>query len=1146
MKIFLQFANMLSRFKLSYPKLIGTAIALLAAVTPAYSLTPETFATSSKLSSGNWAKIEVQESGMQFISNATLKNLGFSDPDKVNVYGFGGRMLDERLYDSMPDDLPLLPSVRTPGGIVFFGHGCFKWELSSSATNAYKHTNNPYSDHSYYFVSDIDPARPTVDDRDAVEISDGLTLRSFKERLVHEQDLLAPTNSGRTLLGEDFRTQKKRTFQFDLPGNMGDAIFTVSFGAYTTNGSSSLIFTANNEQLPTTASDVIAAVSGDKTLYILKTMVKSVEDPGEKLNLTIDYSTQGTLFTAALDYIEVEYERELKLRNDELYFYLNPPVSTKVEVGNCNESTVIWDVTDPINPVNVKYTLSGNVASFATPKGMREYVAFNPLKTTRQVAAAGKVSNQNLHGMEAPEMLIITPEAFRSAAQKLADLHASTDGLKVAIVTPEAIYNEFSSGVADITAFRKLLKMWYDRGMEQDGNYPRYCLLMGRPSYDNKMVTPTVKNAGYPRMPIWQSPATTTITKSSSYSTDDYIGMLADQPSSLNIGSLKIQVAVGRMPVKSLQEANTAVAKLEKYMKRPVYGSWRNNVMLIADDQDNGKHLAQAENVYEALRSGGNGADFLYEKLYLDSYTLSYGATGAIYPEAKQKLFDKLAEGVSYINYIGHANPRSWTHESLVTWSDLTSMTNTNLPFIYAATCEFMRWDSDDVSGGELLWLYPDTGVIGMICPSREVLIEQNGAQNARTAKYMYSRNEDGTPLRVGDVMINGKNDSDNHTNKLKYGLIGDPSLRVLSPGHSVSVLSIKGTDVDQIEDMPVIAARSSFDLTGMVTDFDGNLIEDFNGIVEIQLYDAEIVITTNGNGKEGKVDTYNDRKTRLYTGRARVTNGMWSLTVNMPSEIENNYSPALISLYAYDETGREANGSFEKFYVYGFDENAPDDFDGPSVKEFYLNSSDFADGAPVSPSPILYASFSDPSGINVSDSGLGHQMILTLDNGTYFNDVNLYFSPDADDHLSGSIAYPLQGIAPGEHTLKLTVWDNANNSTSKELTFYVSASWLPEITTLTTDVNPATTSVNFLVSTDGANGIMDCTIEVYDLNGKRVWSGNAPSLSASGTSVSLGWDLCYTNGGRVNRGIYLYRAIVTTPEGATIMKTNKLAVAKQ
>lgn len=1141
---FLRILNMISFFTSSFYKTGAAVVALLLSAFPSYALSPETFANTSKLATGNWAKIEVSESGMQFISNATIKNLGFTDPDKVNVYGFGGRVLPEMLYDSMPDDLPLIPSIKTPTGIVFFGHGCINWEKNNNRT-AYKHANNPYSDHAYYFISDVEPSRASAPDKIMDDVETNTTLTTFTERLVHEQDLMAPVNTGRTLLGEDFRTQKKRSFQFNLPDIMGDAFVSVTFSAKTTNGPSSLLFTANDNRLASTTSDNIPAVSTDNVLYNTAQTVKQVDNPGEKLNLTIEFSTSGVLFIAALDHIEVEYERSLRLRNDELYFYLNPYQPAKVSVENCNESTIIWDVTDPLNPQNIKYSLSGDVATFVTPAETREYVAFNSTKITRQTLPAGRISNQDIHGMEIPEMVIITPDAYKSAAQRLADLHAATDKLRVAVVTTDAVYNEFSSGTPDLTAYRKMLKMWYDRGIATDGSYTRYCLLFGRPSYDNKMATPAVKNSGYPRIPIWQSPANgTSASKASSYSTDDYVGMLEDQDKVLALGSAKIMAAVGRMPVKSIYEANAAVDKLEKYLKNPVYGSWRNNVMLIADDQDTGQHLDQAESVYKAMTSNGKGADFLYEKLYLDSYKLSYGATGATYPEAKQRMFDKLAEGVGYINYIGHANPRSWTHEGLLTWTDIMSMTNTNLPFIYAATCEFLRWDDDEVSGGEELWLNKTAGVIGMICPSREVYIGENGTLNERTSKYMYMRNPDGSALRVGDVMINGKNDYPGNLNKLRYGLMGDPSLSVLSPSYSVAITSFLGKDTNNITDLPVIPARSSFEVSGAITDSEGNVIEDFNGIAEIQLYDAENVIVTNGNGKEGKVMTYNDRKSRLYSGRVRVTNGLWALTINMPSEIENNYSPALLSMYAYDDAGREANGSFDKFYVYGYDDNAPDDFDGPAIKEFYLNSPGFADGGSVSPSPVLYASFSDESGINVSDSGIGHNMTLSLDNKSFFNDVNLFYTADEDDYLAGSIAYPLKDIEPGEHTLKLTVWDNANNSSSKELTFHVSAAWNPEITQLYTDVSPAVSNVNFIVSTDGAKGNMECKIEVFDLNGKRVWTGNSPNITSSSTSVRLGWNLCDENGARVARGIYVYRAIVTTPEGATIVKSNKLAVA--
>ena len=51
------------------------------------------YASSSALSQGKWARVQVKESGMQLISNSTLKSLGFTDPDKVNVYGFGGLSL---------------------------------------------------------------------------------------------------------------------------------------------------------------------------------------------------------------------------------------------------------------------------------------------------------------------------------------------------------------------------------------------------------------------------------------------------------------------------------------------------------------------------------------------------------------------------------------------------------------------------------------------------------------------------------------------------------------------------------------------------------------------------------------------------------------------------------------------------------------------------------------------------------------------------------------------------------------------------------------------------------------------------------------------------------------------------------------------
>lgn len=1140
--------NILKRYNffqyhlMSFPGIMARIIAAVSFIiiisAPCHALPADFYAASSRLSSGKWAKVEVTESGIQLISAATLRNLGFADPAKVNVFGYGGRMIPERLDTDLIDDLPLVPSISTPQGIIFFGHSNVAWTPTDGNASGYTHETNPYSGHSFYFISDCEPETVSPYGRDDSFQESSVEITSFTERIVHEQDILPPSNSGRLMLGEDFRTQNTRNFQFDLPGIISDVEMTVRFGAKVTNGSSSLLFTANGARLAATNSDKISGITSSDSFLATTTTSKTIPSPGEKLNLSIQYSNSGALFTAALDYIRLSYERELKLSDNELYFYLSPDKPSSVVLDGCDENTIIWDVSDPTNPLNVNFSLSGTRARFNVGTGYSEFVAFNPSKISRNAISAGTVVNQNLHAEPAPGLLIISPDEYQAAAEKIAGIHAKSDGLTVLVVSPEKVYNEFSSGVPDVSAFRKLLKMWYDRSSGSGESYTRYCLIMSRPTYDNKMGSTAVRNSGYPRVPIWQSP--TGLSEATSYSCDDFIGMLEDYTPGWDIGKAAIHVAVGRMPVKSASEALSAATKLEKYVLAPEYGPWRDNVMIIADDQDNGVHLSQAESVFEALRTNGNGKDFTYEKLYLDSYVLGYSATGPVYPEAKQRMFDKLAEGVLFWNYIGHASPKNWGHENLLTWTDIMSMTHTRLPILYAATCEFMRWDADETSGAEEMWLNPVSGVIAMICPSRTVYISLNGPLNAHSSEFVFRRDSEGNPMRIGDIMVEGKNAQGNDTNKLRYGLMGDPSMRIPSPGYTVCIDSLDGNDLSDTENVPELNACATVKISGRITDRQGNLLEDFNGPVHLRLFDAEKVVTTNGNGENGREMSYNDRNTRLLSAMTNVKNGYWETTVVLPSEIENNYSPALLSAYAYDSNGREANGSTDNFYVYGFSDTSSDDNDGPEITSFYLNSKSFNDGDAVGPSPVAKAFFSDPSGINSSEQGIGHNMRLRLDEATYYNDVSVYYTPSIENPYSGEISYPMKDIEPGEHSLTLTVWDNAGNSSSATVSFRIKASWIPEITNLQTDVNPASSNVNFLLTTDSPDNIESCIIEVFDLAGRKVWSG---TTSVFTTEISLGWNLCDSDGTRVNRGIYPYRATLTTRSGATVAKSGKLAV---
>ncbi len=87
---------------------------------PRKHLNPDYYHHPRSLSSRKWARVITEGNGMRLISTATLRKLGFEDPSRVRVYGFGGRMLPEILSESIPDDLPPVPSVVTPKRVVFF------------------------------------------------------------------------------------------------------------------------------------------------------------------------------------------------------------------------------------------------------------------------------------------------------------------------------------------------------------------------------------------------------------------------------------------------------------------------------------------------------------------------------------------------------------------------------------------------------------------------------------------------------------------------------------------------------------------------------------------------------------------------------------------------------------------------------------------------------------------------------------------------------------------------------------------------------------------------------------------------------------------------------------------------------------------
>lgn len=1119
---------------------------ILLALSPTLSagaFTPDTYATSSALADGRWVKISVSETGLHMVSVADLRSWGFTDPSRVRVYGYGGRRIaDQFTAASYVDDLPVVPSETTSRGIVFYAVATDTRIDVPKSDNHYRSTN-PYSTLGYYFLSDRDT--PAIEIPVEGSAPSAQTVKTFVEGLFHEVDEVSPIRSGHLLLGEEFRFTPTRQFNFRMPGRVeGTPVWMqCDFYAMATGGTT-LTFTANGEQIPGASADrVRASAENGDSCRIRKTFTPS----GEALTIGITARGSGTVRLANLDNLAVCYTRALSLPASGTLAFTIPAGSP--ELAGATTSTRVWDVTSPLSVSRMALTPTQTGVAWTNDYyGTRSYVAWNENSTflTPRIAERS-VANQNLHAEEIPDMVIITHSDLRSQAERIAALHAAEpDTLKVLTVTPEKIYNEFSSGTPDFNAFRRMMKMFHDRSQVSGSRRsPRYVLLLGGVTYDHRRLSSDWRNSTATLLPTWQT--NEAANDSYSYCSDDPITFLEDNAGLLT-GRDVMNVAVGRIPARSLQEAKVFTDRLEAYITTPAGGEWRNRVVLLADDGDAGIHQTQTETVEGSMRAYAAGDELTYRKIYLDAYDLKGGVTVA----AREKLHNLLDEGVIWWNYIGHAAEYALTGEGMLTLTDIHNMYLRKPSFFYGATCSFVMWDQPDEAGLQLLTLYDSGGLVGGIAATRPVQIARNGPFSAKMGSYVFSRGADGRHIPVAEALRLTKNATLTESNKLRYVMLGDPAMRLAIPDNHVTLDSVNGTKVQPIDsdaDPIVVPALSRTRFAGSVTDPSGRLLDNFDGYVSLTLYDAELSFTTIRGGYEPPI-VADEQGERLFSGRATVKGGKWSLETVIPSEIADNYRPATLSLYAAtDDSRTEASGVSRDLYVYGLADNAVTDTISPDIEYIYLNHETFRNGDTVNDTPMLLARVSDNTALNMAANGIGHQMSLRIDDDINLTDLSNSFVPDADGTPGGTIAYQLPALATGAHTATLKVWDVAGNSAREQFDFFVDPTVAPKIFEVYTDANPATTEANFYITHNRPDAMLTVTVEVYDLNGRRVWNSHSRGRADMFATAPLRWDLSDNGGGRVGRGIYLYRATVSTDQNGdnpatSASATRRLAVA--
>ena len=1039
---------------------------------------------SSLLATGSWAKIRVPETGVYQLTDELCRKAGFSDPSRVKVYGYGGGLQPEKLsadYLAATDDLQEVATCTVNGRRLFHAIGPVTW----SSNTALQRTRNPYSNYGYYFLTEGDSPL-TVDEE---TFTAAFYPSGDDYHTLYEIDDYAWFHGGRNLYDSRlFGVGNSRTYE--VRGERREERGESKSGQLTIVMSYDAVWQAQ------------VSVNG-----------KNVG------TMSVGYASGSTTLPEGRDNYSKGSTKTWTFRIDSLQAD-NSVTITQTSGGDVRLDylSFCFDTAAPLPDLST--------TSFDTP----EYV--------------GTVANQNRHGDDFADMVIIIPASRKllTQAERLKQLHEEQDGLRVRIVAADELYNEFSSGTPDANAYRRYLKMLYDRA-ETEADMPRYLLLLGDGAWDNRMLSSAWR--GYnPDDFLLCYESENSFSETDCYVSDDFFCMLDEGEGANLTGSDKGDVAVGRLTARTDDEAKVQVDKIKSYISNDQAGAWQNTICFMGDDGDYNRHMGDAEAVAQLVER--NWPDYQLKRIHWDAYPISSSSTGFSYPDVTRLIRQQMQDGALIMNYTGHGAPYTLSHEQVVNNVDFELSSGLRLPLWVTASCDIMPFDGQEENHGETAMLNAKGGAIAFYGTTRTVYAHYNRYMNLAFTEYVLGSDDNGRRYTIGEAARLAKNKlltprnnvgTDYTANKLQYTLLGDPALRLATPSAKVVIDDISGVSTD--DGVPMLKAGQTVTVKGHVQDQ-----PTFDGVMTLTVQDVEQLVVCRMNNTE-KIDTafkFRDRLNTLFSGSDSVRGGQFSLTFALPKDISYADGTGMMKVYAVNSSRTvSANGRYENFTM-GADTLAANDGIGPNIW-CYLNSSDFSNGDAVNPTPYLYAELSDKDGLNVSGSGIGHDLELIIDGEmarTY--NLNDYFEYDFGDYRSGHVGFSIPTLDDGEHHLLLRAWDALNNSSKAELTFRVVKALEPNNFSVTATKNPATTSTTFIVNHDRTGSEMDVELDIYDASGRLIWKHTETGVPTDQT-YTVDWNLTTSGGRRLQTGVYLYRVAISSDGSSQASRAKKLII---
>ena len=1046
---------------------------------------------SSVLSSGQWARFGVTSKGIHKIDYETLANAGF-DPaslisDNIQIYGQGGGMLPQSNSSPRHDDLLENAtfgvgledgSFNSDDYILFFAEGPNKEYINQDGQLVYQ--KNLYADTAYYFITVGTEAGKKM------ELLPNLgnnhsEVDSYMGYEYHERDLDNILSSGREWYGELLVSSAPLRLSFDEipPLAEGSKITVISSLINQSPETTSIGFSLNGTSIGSIEASGIGSgtyddkgVKAEDSIQVDQNQI----DANGSFNFQISYNSNGN---GRLNYLLVSYESPLAQYGSATIFRAPGSLqnlTSTYKISNVNSGTIVWDITDPQNVGVQRYDLLAEQGVFgAESKRLKEYVVFSGSDFPVPLASQ-PVPNQDLRGMPVPDLLILAHPLFEAEANQLAAFRAQNDQLEVQVVSLQEVYNEFSSGRQDVAAIRDLVKHLHNRSPKLN-----YLLLFGRCSYDYKNITQNNTNF----VPTYQS--RNSLDPIFSYNSDDFYGFLDEDEGywseELNgTGGHLLDISVGRLPVKTVQEAQAVVNKLIHYDSSPSsLGSWRQDIYYIADDGDFNLHQRDADQLATLVDT--TNQDFNVNKIYLDAFPQEQTPNGESADAVNHALDEAIKKGALIINYTGHGSEFRWAEETILNHNMIDGWNNIDrLPLFVTATCEFGRYDDPKrISGAEKLITNPGGGAIGLVTTARPVFASKNFILNKAFYRVALTLTETGYPS-LGDIFKYTKNDSYTIVANRNFALLGDPSMKLSYPQQSLKITEITA---DNSVPGDTVHALSSVRMKGAVTDTEGVPIASYHGTAEVTVFDKETDTETLGSDG-GRTFTFKERNSVIFRGQASIESGQFEIKFVVPKNINYQNGQGKVSLYALSTSGLEdAGGATNSLIIGGSNKNAPVDNTPPQIALF-MDDTSFFDGGSTGKNTVLLAKISDESGINISNTGIGQDISALLNSNEEFI-LNDFFKADLNTYKSGWVRYPINNLEEGKQSINLKAWDVYNNSSTANLDFYVYDGAELTIGQVLNYPNPFNQKTTFRIDHNQPGATLEVEIRIFDKQGKLV-----------------------------------------------------------